>query len=216
VSGVKIFVEGGGGTNAEGRGELRGAFDTLVRTQKQAARAKRMCWDTVFCGGRSETADEFAKAIKRSDASHIVLLVDAEDVVTSEIPCHPTPSERVLHLLTRDRWTNQLRLAAPDHVHLMTVCMEAWIVADAEKLVDYYGKGFRRNALPTRLMLDEEPKASLYAALENATKGTSKGTYRKVKHACALLSRVRPNVVANRCASFQQLTDWLDAVIGGT
>jgi hypothetical protein len=215
VSSIKIFVEGGGETNADGRGELRVAFDTLIGVQKEAARKKRMKWDTVFCGGRSEAADEFAKAVKRKDADFMVLVVDAEDEVKSETASHPTPAERVKHLEARDRWTEQLKQAVPERVHLMTRCMEAWVIADEEKLEEFYGKGFNRSALPKRKVLDEEPKLSLYAAIEKATKDTQKKSYGKVKHASALLKRVRSSKVAERCVSFRQLTQWLDAVIGG-
>lgn len=215
MSSIKIFVEGGGATNADGRGELRVAFDTLIGVQKEAARKKRMKWDTVFCGGRSETADEFAKAVKGKDADFVVLVVDAEDDVASATPSHPTPAERVKHLETRDGWTEQLKKATSEQVHLMTRCMEAWIVADEEKLEEFYGKGFQKNALPKRKVLDEEPKRSLYAAIDKATKDTKKGRYGKVKHASALLKMVRPVRVAERCVSFQQLTRWLDTAIGG-
>lgn len=215
MSSIKIFVEGGGETNASGRGELRVAFDTLIGAQKEAARKKQMRWDTVFCGGRSETADEFAKALKRKDADFIVLVVDAEDEVTSAKPSHPTPAERVEHLEKRDGWTEQLKNAALEHIHLMTRCMEAWVFADGETVADFYGKDFKANALPKRKVLDEEPKPSLYAAIEKATKDTKKGSYGKVKHASALLKAARPAKVAERCVSFQQLTQWLDAAIGG-
>ena len=213
MSSIKIFVEGGGATNADGRGELRVAFDTLIGAQKEAARRKRMKWETVFCGGRSETADEFAKAVKRKDAVFVVLVVDAEDEVASATPSHPAPTERVKHLMTRDGWTAQLKEATPEHVHLMTRCMEAWVIADEEKVEEFYGKDFKKNALPKRKVLDEEPKDALYAAIEKATKDTKKGPYGKVKHASALLKTVRPNKVAERCMSFQQLTQWLDAAI---
>lgn len=215
MSSIKIFVEGGGETNASGRAELRIAFDKLIAAQKDAARAKKMQWTTVFCGGRSETADEFAKALKRKDADLVVLVVDAEDEVKCAVTSHPTPAERVKHLITRDGWAEQLEKATPEHVHLMTRCMEAWVVADEDKVEEFYGKDFKRSALPKRKILDEEPKVSLYAALEKATRGTKKGAYGKVKHASALLKVVRPSKVAERCVSFQQLTQWLDAAIGG-
>lgn len=213
---IKIFVEGGGETNADGRGELRVAFDTLIGAQKQAARKKRIKWDTVFCGGRNETADEFARALDREDADLIVLVVDAEDEVSSTAPSHPTPAERVKHLETRDGWSKQLKKAPPEHVHLMTRCMEAWVFADTEKVAGFYGKDFNVKALPKRPVLDDEPKASLYAAIEKATKDTKKGAYGKVKHASLLLRTVRPAKVAERCVSFQQFTQWLDTAIGGS
>lgn len=215
MSSIMIFVEGGGETNADGRGELRVAFDTLIGAQKEAARKKRMKWKTVFCGGRSETADEFAKALKRKDADFIVLVVDAEDEVSSATPSHPTPAERVKHLETRDGWAKQLKRATAENVHLMTRCMEAWVFADGEKVAEFYDKDFKASALPKRKVLDEEPKQSLYSAIEKATQDTTKGTYGKVKHASALLRIVRPGKVADRCVSFQQLTQWLDTAIGG-
>lgn len=213
MSGIKIFVEGGGATNADGRGELRVAFDTLVGVQKDAARKKQMRWSTVFCGGRDETVDEFSKALKCKGADYIVLLVDAEDEVSCALSSNPTPAERVKHLEKRDGWTEQLKGATPEHVNLMTQCMEAWVFADVEKVAEFYGKNFHESALPKRPVLDEEPKLALYAAVEKATKDTQKGTYGKVKHASALLRVARPEKVAERCVSFKQLREWLDSVI---
>ncbi len=215
MSSIKLFVEGGGETNASGQAELRLAFDALISVQKSAARTKKMRWDTVFCGGRTEAAKQFARAVERREAHFVVLVVDAEDEVVSATPSHPTPAERVKHLENRDGWTEQLKNATPEHVHLMTRCMEAWVFADGDKVAEFYGKNFKANALPNRPMLDEEPKSSLYAAIEKATKDTTKGSYGKVKHASALLKMVRPSTIAERCVSFQQLTQWLDAAIGG-
>ena len=62
-------------------------------------------------------------------------------------------------------------------------------------------------------MLDEEPNTDLYAAFEAATKDTKKDSYGKITHASELLKCVRPGAVAKRCASFRQLTQWLDAAI---
>lgn len=215
MTSIKIIVEGGGGTNADGRAELRVAFDTLIGAHKEAARKKRMKWDTVFCGGRDQAAAEFAKAVKRKDADFVVLVVDAEDEVASATPSHPTADERVKHLESRDGWAEQLKNATPEHVHLMTRCMEAWVFADGDTVAEFYGKDFKPKALPKRKVLDEEPKASLYEAIDRATKDTKKGSYGKVRHASALLKTVRPAKVAERCISFQQFTQWLDATIGG-
>lgn len=210
---ISIFVEGGGGTNATGRGELRVAFDVLLRDQKEAARKRPMKWNTIFCGSRDETANKFAQAIERKEADLVVLVVDAEDAVVSSTPSHPTPSERLRHLKGRDGWAGQLKDAKPEQVHLMTKCMEAWLIADGEKLAKFYGQRFQSSALPQRRILDEELKDTLLAALKKASKDTQKGTYGKIKHASALLKLVRPEMVAKRCISFQQLTQWLDAAI---
>jgi hypothetical protein len=165
-----------------------------------------MQWKTVPCGGRDATFDAFVKARTKRTADIVVLIVDAEEPVASA-----TPDGRVAHLKKRDGWVFEDVDAS--HVHLMTQCMEAWIVADPDKLEEFYGKGFNEKALPKRQVLDEESKDSLYSALEAATKGTQKGSYRKIKHASEILNRLCPSVVTERCTSFQQLAQWLSAAI---
>ena len=178
----------------------------MLEPQKTAARARRMGWKLVLCGGRNATLDAFLHATKTADTEIVALLVDAEGPVATA-----TPSGRADHLTTRDGWA--LEGVAAGRVHLMTQCMEAWIVADAAALADFYGKNFHATALPSRRALDDEPKASVYAALDAATRNTQKGSYGKIKHASELLRRIRPAVVATRCASFQHFTSWLDAAI---
>ena len=206
MTSIALYVEGGGDSEA-GKAALRQGFDELLATQKNAARARRMNWKTVLCGGRNATFDAFANATKKKTADFVVLLVDAEDPVNDS-----TPNGRVEHLKTRDNWPFDDVDAS--HIHLMTQCMEAWIVADVEKLEEFYGKGFKKNALPKREELDEEPKASLYKALGAATKSTKKGSYKKIMHSSEILKRLRPDVVIKRCVSFRQLTQWLDTTIG--
>lgn len=205
MTSIALYVEGGGDSEA-GKAALRQGFDGLLEAQKKAARARKMNWRTVLCGGRNATFDAFANATKKKTADFVVLIVDAECAVTEN-----TPSGRVAHLKARDRWAFQDVDAS--RVHLMTQCMEAWIISDPDKLEEFYGQGFKKNALPKRQVLDEEPKASLYSALDAATKGTKKGSYGKITHASELLKRVRPSEVTTRCASFRQLTQWLEAAI---
>lgn len=205
MTSIAIYVEGGG-DSANGAALLRQGFDALLEPQKNAARTRRMRWKLVLCGGRNATFDAFQHAANAASSDVVALLVDAEEPVASS-----TPAGRVDHLATRDGW-NFANVAA-ERVHLMTQCMEAWIVADADALATFYGKQFHRGALPRRNVLDDEPKASVYDALEAATRNTQKGSYGKIKHASELLRRLRPAVVATRCASFQHFTSWLDAAI---
>jgi hypothetical protein len=207
LTSIAIYVEGGG-DSASGKGQLRQGFDGLLEPQKTAARARRMGWKLVLCGGRNAAFDAFLHATKTAGAEIVALLVDAEGPVAAA-----TPTGRADHLATRDRW--DLEGVAADRVHLMTQCMEAWIVADAATLAAFYGKSFHAAALPSRRVLDDEPKASVYAALEAATRNTQKGSYGKIKHASELLRQVRPDIVASRCASFQHFTSWLDMAISG-
>lgn len=205
MTGVAIYIEGGG-DGRDGKAELRQGFDALLARQKTAARARNAHWKLVLCGGRNATFDAFRHASETARGEVVVLLVDAEDPVASA-----TPAGRVEHLARRDGW--DLRDAAAERVHLMTQCMETWIVADGETLAAFYGQQFHAGSLPGRKVLDDEPKPSVYAALAAATKNTQKGSYGKIKHASALLKQIRPEVVAARCASFRQFRDWLDAAI---
>ena len=205
MTGVAIYVEGGG-DGPGGKAELRQGFDALLAPQKTAARARSLRWKLVLCGGRNATFDAFQHAARAAGSEIVALLVDAEDAVANS-----TPEGRVGHLAARDGWN--LASITAERVHLMTQCMEAWIVADAEALAAFYGQHCHARSLPRRNKLDDEPKATIYAALEAATKATQKGSYGKISHASELLKRIRPEVVAARCASFQQFARWLDAAI---
>jgi regulator of sirC expression with transglutaminase-like and TPR domain len=87
--------------------------------------------------------------------------------------------------------------------------METWIVADPDSLESFYKKNFKKDALPTRSNLEEEPKADIYTKLEKATENTQKGKYGKIKHASKLLLLIDPEKVAERCPRFAIFRDWL-------
>ena len=207
MTGIAIYVEGGGDSR-DGKAELRQGFDALLDSQKNAARVRKLGWKLVLCGGRNATFDAFQRATNNARSEIVAMLVDAEQPVVSS-----TPHGRLAHLKARDRW--DLRDVIADHVHVMTQCMEAWIVADPEALAAFYRKGFHPGALPRRAELDDEPKESVYSALHAATKDTQKGSYGKIKHASELLKRLRPAIVATRCASFRTFKEWLDTAIRG-
>ncbi|WIG95744.1 DUF4276 family protein [Myxococcus sp. SDU36] len=205
MSSIAIYIEGGGDSEA-GKAALRQGFDALLAEQKNAARVRHMRWKTVLCGGRGATFDAFLNATTKCTSDIVVLLVDAEGAVAKS-----TPAGRVEHLANRDNWTfNGLNA---ERVHLMTQCMEAWLVADPKTLAEFYGKDFREKALPKRTVLDGEPKTSVYNALEAATKDTQKGGYGKIKHASELLKRLQTNTLATRCTSFKHFIDHLNSSI---
>lgn len=205
MNGIAIYVEGGG-DSANGKALLRQGFDQLLAPQKQAARSKRLRWRLVMCGSRNATHEAFVYATRTVRDEVIALLVDAEAPVTDA-----TADGRVAHLARHDHWA--LPPDSAERVHLMTQCMETWIVADPEALARFYGKGFHANALPRRAVLDDEPKADVVRALATATKPTQRGAYSKIQHASELLRLLDPSRVAHRCASFQHFTRWLDATL---
>lgn len=201
---IALYIEGGGDSHA-GKAALRQGFDGLLAVQKNAARLRNMQWKTVLCGSRGATFKAFMCATENNAADLIALVVDAEGPVENA-----TPQGRVAHLQKRDRWTFENVDAS--RVHLMTECMEAWLVADPGALENFYGKGFHQKSLPKRAVLDQEPKDKLYEALDAATKKTKKGSYGKIKHAAELLKLIGPEKVAIRCASFRDLVEWLNKV----
>jgi hypothetical protein len=208
VKGVRIYIEGGG-DSTNGKAQLRLGFEALLARQKGQARSKRMGWKLVLCGGRNATADAFLVEDQARTDEIVVLLVDSEDPIADQ-----SPNGRVGHLRRRDGWPLQDYQA--DRVHLMTRCMEAWVVSDPEALKGYYGQHFQDSALPKRAVLDDEPKQALDEALHSATKRTQKGEYGKIKHAGDLLQKIDATKVAKRCTSFRQFVNWLERAIAGS
>jgi hypothetical protein len=211
VKAIAIYAEGGGDHPGP---ELRVGFDTLLKAQKEAARARRLRWSMVLCGGRKATCDAFLDAVRPEPEVVNVLLVDSEGPVAPETGDTQTDAAaRRQHLKVRDGWN--LDDVDAERVHLMVQCMEAWIVSDPEALAAFYGQYFKANALPARQNLEEEPKQDLYDKLDNATsdKRLTKGRYGKIRHASQLLKRIDPAKVAVRCPRFATFTRWLDATI---
>jgi len=198
---IVIYFEGGG-NSAESKATLRLGMSTFLKPLVEAARQKRCRWSIVCCGGRDQAYDAFLDALQNESEKFNVLLVD------SEAPVAALPRA---HLLQRDAWN--LNDAQEDQVHLMAQCMETWLVADPEALAEHYNQGFNANALPNRINLEEEPKVQIYAALENATRQTQKGSYGKIKHASELLKRVSQQKAKNRCAHCNRLFTTLAAKI---
>jgi hypothetical protein len=215
---IAIYVEGGG-DSAQQRAELRHGLDELLKSQKQAARAKRLGWKLVPSGGRQSAYNAFIRAVRdANDDKLCVLLVDSEGPIAPETKNKPdvNAQARKHHLEERDGWN--MAQIEPETIHLMVQCMEAWLLADPEKLASYYGQGFRANGLPIRQNLEDEPKLEVYQKFAKATKDTSKGTYSeannaKIRHASALLAMVRPTKVAHRCPRFATFIKWLDEQI---
>jgi hypothetical protein len=216
VTDIAVYVEGGG-NGKEQKAELRRGFDALFAQEKSLASGKRLSLAFICCGGRQEAYEAFRNALVVNRERINALLVDSESAMA------PAASDtaqdaliRVAHLRQRqgagargqgDGWDLSNDVAV--RVHLMVQCMEAWIVADSDKLEEFYKKEFRRESLPKRTELEEEPKADIYSKLERATEGTQKGKYGKIKHASKLLGMIRPEEISKHCPRFTIFREWL-------
>jgi hypothetical protein len=204
MSGIAIYMEGGGNTVAR-KQQLRQGMDFFLSPLKKVASAKGWTLNIVPCGPRNEAFKRFCDEWKTGDASIIALLVDAEAAVNG--------APRV-HLKKKDNW--DLSFAKDELVHLMVQTMEAWIVADADALANYYGQGFKKNALPASTNLDSVAKSEVAAALDKATRDTkTKGKYDKLQHAKDLLKLIDPAKVQKRCPSCKRMFADLTQAIQG-
>lgn len=199
--GISIYLEGGG-DSAETKAALRLGVSGFLKSLVDLARQRRYRWHVIPCGGRDQAYSAFRDALEQEPHVFNVLLVDSETAVAGSPHAH---------LQQRDYW--DLAAAQEEQVHLMVQCMEAWLLADAEALAEYYNQGFNANAVPRRQNLEEEPKLQVYAALEAATRRTQKGSYGKIRHGGELLKRVSAAKARERCPHcerfFQVLTERL-------
>lgn len=224
---IAVYIEGGGNTVGI-QTELRQGFDAMFKSEKLRASERKISLRFIFRGGRDEAYQAFINALEEYPQRINALLID------SETPIAPVPKDkagevnwgqdallRVAHLRQNqgagargqgDGWNLSDEMA--ERVHLMVQCMEAWIVADPEKLEEFFKQKFKKNSLPKRENLEEEPKADLYDKLRNATKDTQKGEYGKIRHASKLLEMIDPNKISNRCPRFKIFREWLAESIG--
>jgi hypothetical protein len=206
VSGIAIYVEGGG-DGAQQKASLRRGFDSLLGSWKERARSRRLAWKVVCAGDGRAAFEAWRNSLATAGPLRSALLVDSEGPLAGR-----GAAARRDHLSQRG-WN--LADAPVESLHLMVQCMEAWIVADPDAVVRFYGQSFLANALSRRQNLEEEPKAELSRQLEHATRQTQKGPYHKIRHASELLTVIDPSRIALRCAHFGVFTRWLDAAIEG-
>lgn len=196
----KLFVEGGGNHNHALKTECRRAFKMLL----EKAGFKGRLPQAIPCGGRRNAYEQFCTAIGAGESSAI-LLVDSEVPVTTKDPW--------VHVAQRagDEWERPPGATA-DHLHLMVESMEAWFLADRRALREYFGQGFRENALPAATRGPEDVrKQDLYSRLEQATRETkTKGAYDKGGHSFKLLAMLDPNLVRKTCPWAERFFATLD------
>lgn len=196
---VKIYVEGGGDTNALKR-ECRRGFSEFFRRSGLEGRMPKV----VASGSRNSAFKDFCTALRSADSGQfIMLLVDSEDGLDAGAGLWE-------HVSKRDKWTRP-ELAGEDSLHLMVQCMESWIVADKDCLRAYYGQDFKPQRLPQRPEVERIAKADLYASLAGATQDCGKGAYSKGQHSFDILAMLDTEKVAAASPYARRLLETLRA-----
>ena len=171
----------------EGAAVLREGFGEFLKEIRDKARARRIGFEFIACGGAAKR--DFEIGSRRNPQAWNVLLCDSEG--------DPVPSP------------------PPDSKFWMVELMEAWFLADPEALQHYYGAEFNRKALKKNPDVEKIRKVDVKSCLDEATKGTQKGRYNKTKHAPHLLMRISPQKVRKHARNCERLFQSLGAKIEG-
>jgi len=91
-----------------------------------------------------------------------------------------------------------------DSVFWIVQMMEAWFYADKDKLEEFYGRDFRRDALKANPNVEEIAKADLISGLKAAT-GKHNYFDNKTSHGPALLALIRPEKVRKAAPNCDRL-----------
>ena len=182
-----IYIEGGGDRNENLERLFRRAWAKFFAAAGLDGRLPRV----VRGGSRSRTFDLFRKAASDPDPARVpLLLVDSEEAVQEG----RSPWQ---HLDARDNWRPPGG-AGDDRAFLMVQVMETWFLADREALRRHFGSRFRENVLRQWPRLEDVPKASVLAALRDATSDCSP-PYDKGTVSFQLLAGINPGLVETAC-----------------
>lgn len=180
---IKLYVEGGGDSKAL-RAACREGFGTFIEKAGLSGRMPRI----VACGSREKAYDKFKIAHASQDGTSL-LLVDAERPVDQTGPWE--------HLQgAPDEWPRPAG-ATDEQCHLMVQIMESWFLADRGALEEFYGQGYRENALSQNPQIERVAKYDVLNGLDRAARDTSKREYNKGSHSFEILAKLDPEKVQN-------------------
>lgn len=187
-----MYIEGGGDT-AQLKARCRKAFSKFFNNLGLKGKLPKV----VACGSRRDAYESFTTAIKNN--TNALLLVDSEAAIKThhDLPANAEPWQ---HLKERegDAWEKP-ETATNDHCHLMTQCMESWLLADTTALKKYFGSNFKENQLPSiQQGLENINKKALFTTLKTATQPTTKGEYSKGSHSFSLLEIINAEEVVKQ------------------
>lgn len=191
---VKVYIEGGGDCNSL-KSELRRAFQHFFESAGVQKKPR-----VVASGSRHSAFKDFCCAMKTMNTNDVaILLVDSEVPVNS-----PTALD---HLRQYDKWQFPPN-TTNDQIHLMTQCMETWLIADQDALTNYFGPHFAAKALP-QYKLEVTDKQTIYRSLDVALKNTPAESYNKGQHEFKVMFKINAKKVMKSCPSSARLVQTL-------
>ena len=82
VTGIRIYVEGGGDGRTSKRA-LRQGFGGFFDELRSTARDRKIRWDVIICGSRQSTFKLFRNSLIYDSRAFNILLFDSEEPVTA-------------------------------------------------------------------------------------------------------------------------------------
>lgn len=189
---AKIYVEGGGNTRFTAAECRRGFSQFFAKIVPPGCQPK-----VIPCGGKDDTFADFLTALDGTADDLVLFLVDADA---------PLAAGSVWSHLEKQNGWRKPQQVGDQHAHVMTQCMEAWLLADHETLSGYFGTDFRNNALPGQANIELIAKSDVLNALQSASRDTkTKGQYHKTRHGFDLLGRISADRVCKASNQAQRL-----------
>lgn len=206
---VTLYVEGGRDSKdqKDPNIECRRGFRKFITNAGIAAPTDIL--RIVPCGGRGSAYKVFCKAIEEGEDA--MLLVDSEEPMSPQHQTDKNISEWQPwdHLKCRDHW-NKPNGSNDTDCHLMVQIMETWFLTDAGNLQKFFGAGFNSYSLPSETdSIESIRKGKVFAVLEEASRNTKKGAYKKSAHSFELLSCICPDKVTKRSPWARRFVDEL-------
>lgn len=198
VKEIRIYIEGD--TSQKGKNTditLRQGFNYFFRELIDEAKNKSITLRPITYGSKFETFKKFLDGKREYQNSFVLFLLDSD----APLEENETPKS----FLQKQNLTWHLQEAEENQCHLMVQVMESWFFADKDKLAEFYGQNFNRNALSNNTHVEKIPKANIESGLANATKNTQKGEYHKTRHGAKLLELINPNKVRESAPHCERL-----------
>ncbi len=184
---VRVYIEGGAeGSDADS--DFRRGWKKFLNELHELARDNGYHSLEVVRGkGRGNAFNRFRKHNKEYPNDLCVILVDAEVAVPEGTRVWDVVEQREGDKWLRPPW------ATERHLYLMVHFVETWLLTDQDALAKFFKKGFNIGPLP-KTNLEGRSKVEIEQALRNATKDSSKGSYRH-GHAHEIIGIIGPDRV---------------------